>query len=212
MTYVNCSVNVFGQVIGHILNTGSIDMKPKLYFPERKAWRAWLQEHHVEDGHVWLVFFKKGTGVASMDYVEGLEEALCFGWIDGLKKRIDEQRYAYRFTPRKKASKWSPTNIRLAQKMIAQGKMTQAGLTVFENRIPYDEGFLKAKAGGTDLPVEIMNRLKANKTAWKNFTELSPGYKKQYVAWLTSAKKEETTRRRTEKAIRLLEENKKPGM
>jgi len=172
-----------------------------------------LKKNHAKEKEIWLIYFKKSTGKPSIDYTDSVEEALCFGWIDGLKKSIDEQKYAYRFTPRKPGSKWSPLNIKLANKMIKEGKMTQAGLVAFNQKVIYDEEILKAReVKEIPLTPEIEKVLKANKKAWENFNNLAPSYRKQYVGWLRSAKKRETRERRLEEAIKLLTENKKLGM
>jgi len=188
-------------------------METKVCPASREDWRAWLQDNHARFDEAWLVFYKKHTGKPSIGYRESVEEALCFGWIDGLKKSIDEERYAYRFTPRKPKSKWSPLNISLAEKMISEGKMAPAGLTAFEQRKAYDDKFLKARGKKEiSLTPEINSELKANPTAWENFNSLAPGYRKQYTGWLISAKRPETRQKRLEEAIRLLEQNKKLGM
>jgi uncharacterized protein YdeI (YjbR/CyaY-like superfamily) len=187
--------------------------KSELSVSNRKEWRSWLKKNHAKTKVIWLVYFKKNTGIPSINYPDSVEEALCFGWIDGLKKSIDEQKYAYRFTPRKSGSKWSPRNIKLAEKMIEDGKMTQAGLVVFNQRLTYDEKFLRARdANEIPLTSEIEEALRAHKKAWNNFINLAPGYKKQYIGWLRSAKKQETLERRIKEAIKLLAENKKLGM
>ena len=193
--------------------TNQRNMKSELYVSNRKEWQSWLKKNHSKTKEIWLVYFKKNTGKPSINYADSVEEALCFGWIDGLKKSIDEQKYAYRFTPRKSGSKWSPLNIKLAKKMIEEGKMTQAGLMAFNQMIAYDEDILKARdAKEIPLTSEIEKALKANKKAWENFNNLAPSYRKQYVGWLRSAKKQETMERRIEEAIKLLMENKKLGM
>ncbi|MFQ5432824.1 MAG: YdeI family protein [Nitrospinota bacterium] len=172
-----------------------------------------MRKNHAKAKEIWLVYFKKNSGKPGINYADSVEEALCFGWIDGLKKSIDEQRYSYRFTPRKAGSKWSPLNIRLAERMIDEEKMTQAGLLAFDKRITYDEEILKAKdAKQIPLTSEIENALRANKKAWENFNSLAPGYKKQYIGWISNAKKQETMKRRVKEAIRLLAGNKKLGM
>jgi uncharacterized protein YdeI (YjbR/CyaY-like superfamily) len=179
----------------------------------RGEWRSWLQENHSRVDEVWLVYFKKHTGQPSITYAESVEEALCFGWIDGIKKRIDEQRYAHRFTPRKAKSKWSALNIKRARMLIDQGKMAPSGLACFDQRIKYDDGFIEAKTGpDPSLPPEIEKALKSNSKAWANFTALAPGYRKQYIGWLVTAKRPDTRARRLNEAVRLLEENKKLGM
>lgn len=180
---------------------------------DRNEWRAWLSENHANEKEVWLAYFKKHTGKATVSYIDSVKEALCFGWIDGLKRRIDDERYAHRFTPRKTGSKWSPQNIRLAEELIKTGEMTEAGLTAYDQRVPYDQELQQALAA-KELPLaaETEKALKISKSAWINFNQLSPGYRKQYVGWIQSAKRPETREKRIKEAIRLLEENKKLGM
>ena len=188
-------------------------LEPSTHCPTRSDWRNWLQANHADQPEVWLHYFKKHTGKPSVTYRESVEEALCFGWIDGLKRRVDDERYAHRFTPRKPKSKWSPLNISLAEKLIADGKMTDAGLSAFRNRIVYEEDFLE-KRGQSDpeLPDEFREALAANPAAMMHFLDMAPGYRKQYAGWIGSAKKAETRQKRATEAIRLLEQNKKPGM
>ena len=189
------------------------DMKSEKYASGRKEWRSWLIENHAKAEEVWLIYYKKHTGKPTIAYTDSVEEALCFGWIDGLKKSIDSEKYTYRFTPRKRGSKWSPLNIKLAKKMIEEGKMTEAGLAAFNQRVSYDEELLKAiNAKEIPLTPEIENGLKANKQAWNNFNNLAPSYRKQYVGWLRSAKKPETREKRLKEAIKLLTRNEKLGM
>ena len=186
---------------------------PQFCASSREEWRAWLQQNHADASEIWLVYFKKHTGKPTVGYAESVEEALCFGWVDGLKKRIDEDRYAHRFSPRKAKSKWTPLNIQRARKMIEAGKMTEAGLVSFKQRLEYDKKFLQARTQEElELPAEMEAAIKLNKPAWNNFKQLAPGYRKQYVGWLVSAKKPATRARRLEEAIRLLASNKKLGM
>ena len=195
------------------MHTNEKNMKPKLYASSREEWRSWLKKNHAKAEEVWLVYYKKHTGKSSINYTDSVEEALCFGWIDGIKKRIDEEKYTHRFTPRKAKSKWSPLNIRLAKKMIKEGKMTQKGLASFNKKMNYDEDILNARNAKEILfTPEIEEALKANKKAWEHFNNLAPSYKKQYVGWLISAKRPETRERRLEEAIKLLSGNKKLGM
>jgi len=188
-------------------------VNPKVSAANRNEWRWWLKENHATADETWLIFYKKHTGKPGVTYGESVEEALCFGWVDGLKKSIDDERYAYRFTPRKAGSKWSPLNISRAENMIARGKMTPAGLAAFEQRRTYDEKFLEMRAAETIVPSpELEKALKSNRRAWENFEQLAPGYRKQYVGWLMSAKRPETRQKRLDEAIQLLELNKKLGM
>jgi uncharacterized protein YdeI (YjbR/CyaY-like superfamily) len=179
----------------------------------RSEWRAWLADNHAIENEVWLVYFKKHTGKPSVTYMESVKEALCFGWIDGIKKSIDDETYMHRFTPRKPGSKWSPLNINLAGELIEAGQMTEAGLKAFEQRQEYDDELLKAiKSKDIPLSPEIEKRLKANQKAWDYFNQLAPGYRRQYVGWLQGAKRSETTEKRLKEAIELLASNKKLGM
>lgn len=189
------------------------EMKPQVCVSNREEWRSWLHKNHDKMDVVWLVYFKKHTGKPSISYAESVEEALCFGWIDSIKKRIDEERYAYKFTPRRAKSKWSALNIRRAKRLIDEGKMTLAGLDLFNRRVDYGDEFVEARAS-QELPIpgEMEVALKKDREVWKNFTNLAPGYRRQYVGWLTAAKKPETRQRRLHEAIRLLKENKKLGM
>ncbi len=170
-------------------------------------------DNHASENEVWLVYYKKHTGKPTVTYMESVKEALCFGWIDGIKKSIDDETYTHRFTPRRPGSKWSPLNIKLAKELIESGEMTKSGLKAFNQRLEYDAQFLKAvKATDIELAPEIEKSLKANQKAWDNFNQLAPGYRKQYVGWLQSAKRPETREKRLKEAIELLARNKKLGM
>jgi len=201
------------QGLNHAAGDRCPSMNPKVYVADREAWRNWLTENHASAKEVWLVYYKKHTCKASVSYIDSVKEALCFGWIDGLKKRIDDERYTHRFTPRKAGSKWSPQNISLAKELIGTGLMTRAGLMAFNQRVAYDEEQLQAlRATEIALTAETENALQANQKAWDNFNQLTPGYRKQYVAWLQSAKKPETRQRRLNELISCLEKNRKLGM
>ena len=184
-----------------------------LHARNRSEWRTWLERHHNKEQEILLVYYKKHTKKPSISYIESVEEALCFGWIDGLKKRIDDERYSHRFTPRKTKSQWSPLNIKIAKQMIKEGKMSKDGLAVYKQRITYDKKFLKSRSSGkiTGTP-EIEKELKTNKKAWNNFSNLAPSYRKEYILWLLDAKKKETMQKRLREAIKLLEMNQKLGM
>jgi uncharacterized protein YdeI (YjbR/CyaY-like superfamily) len=188
-------------------------MKSEIHIADRSEWRSWLKKNHTRVKEIWLVYYKKHTGKPSISYIDSVEEAICFGWIDGLKKRVDEQRYTHRFTPRKPKSRWSPRNIKLAKKMIKEGKMARAGLAAFNQKTAYDEDILIARDAKTiPLTPEIEKALKRNKKAWGNFANLSPSCKKQYVGWIRSAKRQDTINRRIKESIKLLMQNKKLGM
>ena len=184
-------------------------MNPGISASDRNKWRAWLEENHASEKEVWLIYFKKHTGRGSVTYMESVKEALCFGWIDGIKKSVDEERYTHRFTPRRSGSKWSALNIKLAREMIETGQMTKAGLEAFNNRVEYAGEISKpGKKKDINLAPELEKILKTSQKAWDNFNQLAPGYRRQYVGWLQSAKKPETRERRLKELIGVLEKTK----
>jgi uncharacterized protein YdeI (YjbR/CyaY-like superfamily) len=188
-------------------------MKP-LYLKTREDWRAWLATHHASETEIWLIYFKKHAPKPSIPYGHAVEEALCFGWIDSIVKKIDEDRYAQKFTPRRDHTKWSPSNKQRMRRLIAAGKMTQAGLAKIDPTILTEEPKTKPapKNQNPTLPQFIKKALIANPKAWKYFQSLAPGYRRLYVRWIMSAKKEETRYRRLQQALSLLRQNKKLGM
>ncbi len=176
--------------------------------PDRETWRAWLEQHHAETKEVWLIYFKPHAKQASVSYEESVEESLCFGWVDSLIQKIDEDRYARKFTPRRMDSAWSEMNKRRVAKVIAEGRMTAAGLAKIT--YPLDEPPTAKKE--FTVPDWIAAGLKTSPRAWKNFLGLPLSHKKRYVAWLSSAKKEETRQKNLQKAIKMLEENQRLEM
>ena len=182
-------------------------------FNTRGLWRTWLQKHHALEAELWLIFYKKHTGKAGLVYEDAVQEALCFGWIDGIVKRIDDEKHTIRFSPRRKNSIWSPTNKKRVARLIASGRMTDAGLAKVE----------EAKRNGQwskadllvpepDVPPELTKALARSKKAQRNFVNLAPSYRKQYIWWIDTAKRQETRRKRIAEALRLLKENKRLGM
>lgn len=179
---------------------------------DRHAWRKWLARHHRTATEVWLAYFKKHTGKPSVTYAESVEEALCFGWIDGIRKRIDDQRYAHRFSPRRPGSQWSKTNVERARRLIADGQMTKAGRAKFDERPSTTDRARSPSLKDFALSRDFTKKLKANNRAWGNFNGLPPGQRAYYVAWIMSAKKPETRDKRFNEALSLLEANRKLGM
>ena len=179
----------------------------------RKAWWNWLARNHAKRAEIWLVYYKQQTGRRTISYRDSLEVALCYGWIDGLIRKIDDDKYARRFTPRKVTSKWSPTNLKLAVKLIKSGEMTAVGLQVYEQRIAYDTKVIEfAENDAPALPPAMEKELKKHKRAWGYFQSLAPSHKKQYIGWLASAKREGTQKKRLQEAIKLLSEKQKVGL
>ncbi len=179
---------------------------------DRDAWRRWLERNHLGEEGVWLVFYKKNSGKRRFNYDEALEEALCFGWIDSIIRRIDDETYCQKFTPRKKGSNWSERNKQKVRMLIREGKMNSAGMSRTGSWIGETEIKLPAKPEAGGVPEYILRSLAAHAKAEENFIRLAPGYKRLYVRWVDSAKREETRRRRLAEMIGRLEANRKLGM
>lgn len=188
----------------------------QLYVSKRDEWRNWLQAHHDTEKEIWLVYYKKHTGKPSLPYDDAVEEAICFGWIDSTVRKLDDERYMQKFTPRNSKSNWSDLNKDRARKMIEAGKMTEAGCKKIRQLLAEDKNGLKVsknkKKKELVIPPEIEKAISSNKIAWEYFNNLAPGYKRNYMEWILDAKREETRERRLKEVISRLEENKKPGM
>lgn len=155
-----------------------------------------MEKNSKRVGEIWLVYYKKESGKARIAYEDAVEEALCFGWIDGKVKKLDEARFAQRFTPRKPKSNWSASNIKRAKKLIHEGKMTAAGLEAFNTR---ETG--KAASLPTQLPADLEERFRKEVAAWENFNRFPPFYRRMTIGWVASAKKEETRLKRLSQLI-----------
>jgi uncharacterized protein YdeI (YjbR/CyaY-like superfamily) len=171
-------------------------------------WRAWLADHHESESEVWLIFHKRHTGVASIPYGSTVDEALCFGWIDSLVKRLDDARYARKFTPRKPDSVWSDANRRRWARLKANGRLAPAGA----NRRPTGKRPEVSKARSLTTPAYIRKALRANREAATHFENLAPSHRRMYIGWIDSAKRQETKLRRLQQAIGLLAAGKKLGL
>jgi uncharacterized protein YdeI (YjbR/CyaY-like superfamily) len=154
----------------------------ELHITNRKEWRAWLSKNHSAKKEVWLIFYKKHTGKPSIAYGDAVEEALCFGWIDSIIKKIDEDKFARKFTPRKAKSKWSETNRKRVEKMLREGKMTEAGMVQI-NEAKKSGKWFKPTSPPKELEVPqfMKEALATNKKALDNFNNLANSYKRQYV-------------------------------
>ena len=173
----------------------------------RRQWRQWLAKHHTSSPGVWLVRHKEHTGVKSMAYEDVVREALCFGWIDSLVKRLDDDRYAVKVTPRKPTSKWSDINRNRWAELEAAGLLTAAGRAA----APTDNTYA-AKPRIPELPIYISNELKRHAKAWQLFRGLAPTYRRDFVVWIHTAKRPETRERRIRESIELLSAGKKLGL
>jgi uncharacterized protein YdeI (YjbR/CyaY-like superfamily) len=174
-------------------------------------WRAWLAEHHASEAEVWLIFYKRHTGLATIDYQDALDEALCFGWIDSLVKRLDDRRFVRKFTPRKADSRWSAANRKRYAQLKASGRLKPPGV----KRAPTSRGYdprPSRLAMPARLPAYIASALKKHPAALRQFEALTPSQRRQYFAWIESAKREETKLRRLKEAIRLLSSGKLLGL
>ena len=171
----------------------------QLYIKTRTEWRKWLTKNHDKVEELWLIFYKKGTGKPSIDYEVAVEEALCFGWIDSIIKKIDEERYVRKFTPRKDNSVWSESNKKRVKKVIKEGRMTEYGLMKIK----------AAKKSGKwyeDLKPDISFNIPAD------FEKLSLTHRKHYIEWIVTAKREKTIQKRIEESIKMLKQGKKLGL
>jgi uncharacterized protein YdeI (YjbR/CyaY-like superfamily) len=177
------------------------------------AWRAWLRANHRRTAPIWLVFFKKGTGVACPGYDEAVEEALCFGWIDSVKRRIDDRRYAFKFTPRKPGSSWSASNKRRVARLLADGRMTAAGRALVD-RARADGSWDRPTAADlpSTPPPELTRLLDRDPTARATFDALPPSHRRQYAIWVRDAVRAETRERRAARAIEMLSRGERLGM
>ena len=170
----------------------------KSYSPSsRSDWRKWLEQNHNSEQEVWLVYLKAGGGKTNIDYESSVEEALCFGWVDSIIQKIDEEKYARKFNPRRIDSKWSETNKRRVIKVIREGRMMEAGMakvTFDVNAV--DPGKPKAKRTPVQIPATMEKALKSRPGLWEAFQNVSPSYRRNYILWLSDAKKPETFERR----------------
>ena len=185
----------------------------QLYVPNRDKWREWLGRHFATESGVWLVFYKKGTSKPTIDYETSVEEALCFGWIDSIIKKIDDEKYVRKFTPRKEKSYWSELNKKRAGKMIKEGRMTGAGLAKIKAA---KKNGLWGQTGrpdiSLDMPLEFARALDKNKKAKENFERLAPSYRKHYIGWIITAKREETKDKRIRESVSLLAKGERLGL
>ena len=171
------------------------------FFASPAAFRQWLRKHHATARELWVGFYKKNSGKPSITWPESVDEALCVGWIDGIRKRVDEESYMIRFTPRRRGSIWSAINIRRAEALTNEKRMQPAGLAAFAARIENKSGIYSYEQRSEQLPEPYAGMMRKNKRAWKFFEAQSPSYRRTIGWWVTSAKQEETRRKRLEKLI-----------
>jgi len=166
------------------------------FFKTPSDFRRWLQTHDAKSDELWVGFHKKASGKPSLTWPESVDEALCFGWIDGLRKSVDATSYRIRFSHRRPGSIWSAVNIRRAKALIKDGRMTPAGLAAFKLRDEARSVVYSYERSQAELGQQYTRKLRANKQAWSFFQAQPPGYRKTVAWWIISAKKEETRLRR----------------
>jgi uncharacterized protein YdeI (YjbR/CyaY-like superfamily) len=171
------------------------------FFPTPEDYRKWLEKNHTTEKELLVGFWKVGTKKPSMTWSQSVDQALCFGWIDGVRKSIDES-YSIRFTPRKPTSIWSAVNIRKVEELTKTGLMTEAGRKAFELRKEEKSAIYSHEKEPATLDPEFEKQFKANKKAWEFFSNQAPSYKKVMLHWIMSAKQEKTRLSRLEKTIR----------
>ncbi len=174
-----------------------------LFFSSRAKLRSWFRKNHAGANELWVGFFKKGSGKPSITWPEAVDEALCVGWIDGIRKSLDENRYVNRFTPRKPSSTWSAINIARVRALEVEGRMHPAGRKAFDARKENRSGIYSYEQRQARLPTLYERRLRKNPPAWRFFHAQPPSYRKAACWWVVSAKKEETRAKRLGRLIEL---------
>ena len=183
-----------------------------LLFNDRNEWRSWLEKNHTIFSEVWLIHYKKSSGKKNLNHFDAVEEALCFGWIDSKLKKIDDERFILRYSPRKPKSVWSKINKETAEKMISLGKMTTAGFEKIEEAKKHglwDTAYTNLVK--ERLPTDLKKALLENKIAWDNFQQFANSYRNTYIGWVKSAKTEKTRKKRISEVVKRSLKNKKPG-
>ncbi len=181
---------------------GIVKTAPPLFFPKPADFRSWLAANHKKQSELWVGFYRKATGRPSITWPESVDEALCVGWIDGLRKTIDAESYMIRFTPRKKTSNWSAVNIGRVQELTKQGRMRAAGQNAFAQRTEDKSGiYAYENRKSAVLGKAEEKRFRACPKAWKFFQKQPPGYRQLMIWRVISAKREETRQKRLEGLI-----------
>ena len=172
------------------------------YFKSASDFRRWLEKNHAATQELWVGYYKKSSGQPSMTWPESVDEALCFAWIDGIRKTVDDLRYTIRFTPRRRGSIWSAVNIKRAWELSDEGLMKPHGLAAFDARKEYRSGIYSYEQRSTSLDGIYEKKLRQNKAAWDFFYSQPPSYRKAIGWWIVSAKQEATRTKRLETLIR----------
>lgn len=179
-----------------------------IFFASPEKFREWLEKNHQTKDEISVGYYKIGSGKPSMTWPQSVDEALCYGWIDGVRRSIDAESYCIRFTPRRKNSIWSNVNIAKVQKLMEEGRMKPEGIKAFENRSPEKSGIYSFEKAASDLPDTYLKLFRKNKIAWKYFESFSPSKKKAIIHWILDAKQEVTRIKRLNKLIADCEQKK----
>lgn len=180
-----------------------------LFFESNNDFRKWLEENHQTKTELLVGYYKVNSGKPSMKWAESVDEAICFGWIDGIRKSVDEESYSIRFTPRNPKSNWSALNIKKVEEMISLGKMTPAGMVVYEKRTEDRTAIYSYENRPEKLDAEMEKQFREHLEAWQFFKQQAPSYKKMMFYWVMSAKQETTQLSRLEKLITASESGKR---
>ena len=175
-------------------------MKPR-FFRTQSDFRNWLEKNHVKKQELFVGFYKKNSGKPSITYPEALDEALCFGWIDGVRKSISDDAYTNRFSPRKPGSNWSNVNVRHVERLTKLGRMAPAGLAAYALRDPKKTGVYSFENSSREFSPAFKKLFRANKLAWQFFEQQPPSFRRMSIHWVMSAKQEETRKRRLAQLI-----------
>jgi uncharacterized protein YdeI (YjbR/CyaY-like superfamily) len=172
-----------------------------IFFPGQAEFRKWLEEHHKAEKEILVGFYKVGSGKPSMTWSQSVDQAICFGWIDGVRRSIDSESYCIRFTPRRPSGNWSAVNIKKAEELIRNGMMQPAGIEHFKNRKEEKSEVYSYENKPAELPDSLLKTFMENQESWKFFQSQAPGYRKTMFYWILSAKQEGTQISRLKKLI-----------
>ena len=176
-------------------------MEQPTFFPTPADFRAWLHTNHDKEKELWVGYYKKATKLPTMTWSESVDQAICYGWIDGIRKKQDEKSYKIRFTPRRPTSIWSAVNIKKVEALTKAGLMQPAGIAAYEKRKAEKSKVYAFEQDNIVLPAEYEDKIKENQQAWAYFSKLASGYKRQTIWWVISAKQEKTRLRRLQVLI-----------
>jgi len=188
-------------------------LEKALHFKNRRQWRRWLSENCDKENELWLMHYKKGSGIASVALADAVEEALCFGWIDGKLQSVDKDHYIVRYSPRRPKSVWSKINKDRAERLIASGLMTPAGIEKIEEARRngmWEAAYTNRKSD--EMPADLEATLNKDEEAWTNFQRFANSYRNTYIGWINDAKTEATRKRRIARVVERAGQNIKPGI